>query len=64
MRVLAGGEFGCAGGDCPTLYEAEDGSLYIQGYETTDVERAGLKMPAGETLVRITPLLLENIRKG
>ncbi len=65
MRVLAGGgESNCSGGDCPTLYEADDGSLYIQGYLTSDDERAGVRVPDGETLVRISPRLLENIRKS
>lgn len=63
MRVLVGGgEQSCAGGDCPTVYEASDGTLYVQGYVTTAEEVAGIRTPAGELVVRISRELFENIK--
>ena len=60
MRILV--ETGCTGGPCPTVYEGEDGSLYVQGYIPTPAERAQISLPVGEDLVRINRELLNAIQ--
>lgn len=65
MRVLRSGDpYGCAGGTCPTVYEAADGSIYVQGYVTDDAERAQITLPPGEALVRISRELWDSLAKG
>lgn len=60
MRVIV--RSGCSGGLCPTVYEDDNGDLYVQGYVTTDAERKKIGLPEGEELVRIDRALFENIR--
>lgn len=39
------------GGDCPTIYEAPNGSIAVQGYRPSAEERAALNIPDGEDIV-------------
>ena len=60
MRILAGN--GCSGGTCPTVYEDEDGSLYVQGYDVRPETMSKVQLPHGESLVRIDRALVEAIK--
>jgi hypothetical protein len=46
----------CVGGDCPTVYATDRGTLVVQGATVTDAE--GVSVPAGETLVEVPADLL------
>jgi hypothetical protein len=50
---------------CPALYRTDQGEYYVQGYtETNPVILTQMKIPEGETVVRITPELLRMIAKA
>ena len=49
----------CAGGDCPTIYKSDRGTLVLQGY-TFDPAAAGAELPAGEQMVEIPVELIAN----
>jgi hypothetical protein len=42
----------CAGGDCPTIYQTDQGTLVIQGY-AFDAATGGVSLPPGEQMVEI-----------
>jgi hypothetical protein len=54
----------CVLGRCPTLYQSEDGSFFVQGFVVKDAKKKLPSLPAGETLVRIDPSLLKQIKKS
>lgn len=64
MRVLVKGENACGGGYCPTVYEDEDGSIYVQGYMVEPNTKARVTLPDGEDVVRISRELFEAIRQA
>jgi hypothetical protein len=44
----------CVGGDCPTVYAADQGTdLFVQGYDVTDADALVGQLPPGEHLVRV-----------
>jgi hypothetical protein len=47
----------CAGGDCPTVYQTDRGTLVIQGY-AFNAAAGGVSLPAGEQMVEIPVELL------
>lgn len=49
----------CGGGDCPTVYETDRGTLVVQGYVVQPNE-AGLTLPPGEQLVEVPIALLQD----
>ncbi|MGV9265488.1 hypothetical protein ACWDRR_12585 [Kitasatospora sp. NPDC003701] len=53
----------CEKGTCPTVYAVDGtGDLIVQGYLVTDTEALStLRLPAGETAVRIPASLLRRI---
>ncbi|MFF5084711.1 hypothetical protein ACFY36_47370 [Actinoplanes sp. NPDC000266] len=52
----------CAAGSCPTIYEAGNGSLVVQGF-TVRTQDTGIDLPDGEGLVEIpVELLAEAMR--
>lgn len=63
MRILRG-EHNCSGGTCPTVYEAEDGEIYVQGFIATSEEVSRVNLPKGEALVRISRTLWESMSRG
>lgn len=49
----------CGGGDCPTVYQTDRGTLVVQGY-AFDAMAGGVSLPPGEQMVEIpTELLVE-----
>jgi hypothetical protein len=56
-RVVTSCESG--GGNCPTVYEGDNGTLIVQG-ATVDPADAGIDVPAGEQLVKIPATLLRD----
>lgn len=63
LQILAGGDRGCAGGQCPTVYKDNDGKLYIQGYITSKEIKLAAPLGKNEELVEISPELIEAIKK-
>jgi hypothetical protein len=53
----------CAGGDCPTIYVTDRGTVVVQGYLVRP-EDAGVSIPDGEVLVEIPPGLLATAVEG
>jgi hypothetical protein len=64
MRVIHRDSWGCSGGNCPTIYESDDGQIYVQGYLSTEGEREGVELAPNEGLVRISRRLLESLSQG
>ena len=64
MKLMKLGPNGCAGGACPTIYQSEDGRIYIQGYITKLADFEKLDMPKGETLVEVNKELVDFIRQN
>jgi hypothetical protein len=60
MRIISGE---CSGGVCPTVYEDDNGDIYVQGFVAPDARRR-LKVPDGEDVVRINRELFESLRAG
>jgi hypothetical protein len=50
---------GCAGGECPTIYMSDRGTLVLQGY-IFDPATAGAEIPAGEQMIEVPVELLAN----
>lgn len=61
MRLVAKSD-NCTGGECPTVWQSEDGAFYIQGYTVNSLEMAGVHVPDGEAFVRIDVGLLNAIK--
>jgi hypothetical protein len=53
----------CGGGDCPTVYRSDRGTLIVQGYDF-DSATAGVALPAGERMVEIPAELLADYLKA
>jgi hypothetical protein len=50
---------------CPALYRTDQGEYYVQGYTETNPDVLGqMKIPQGETVVRITTELLRMIAEA
>lgn len=47
----------CGGGECPTVYRTDRGTLVVQGY-SFEPGHAGVAVPAGEQMVEIPAELL------
>jgi hypothetical protein len=47
----------CGGGECPTVYRTDRGTLVVQGY-AFEPALAGMEVPAGERMVEIPVELL------
>ena len=61
VRKLAGD---CKGGDCPTVYATDRGTLVIQGYILAPAAVRQLTLPGGESAVEVpAELLLEAARR-
>lgn len=59
LKVLA--DDGCGGGPCPTLYQDENGRVYIQGYFVNKDISNQVNLDNDETLVEVNEELLRNI---
>ena len=47
-------------GDCPTVYETDEGTLVVQGWKVLDADAlAEMKLPEHETAVEIPRSLLQ-----
>jgi hypothetical protein len=55
MKLLAG----CDDGNCPKVYETENGDYVVQGYTVAPAELGDL--PAGESAVQIPRALLAEL---
>ena len=61
VRKLTGD---CRGGDCPTVYVTDRGTLVVQGYVLDPVAVRQLALPSGESAVEVpAELLLEAARQ-
>src|SRR5213595_2167688 len=47
----------CGGGECPTVYKTDRGTLVVQGY-TFEPGHAGVTLPSGEQMIEIPVELL------
>jgi hypothetical protein len=47
----------CGGGECPTVYKTDRGTLVVQGY-TFPPAQAGMAIPLGEQMVEIPAELI------
>lgn len=63
MKLITKSEM-CVKKRCPSLYQDEDGSFYIQGYIVKDALKKLRTLPDGETLVRIDASLIKNIKES
>lgn len=63
LQIIAGGEGGCAGGVCPTVYKSNNGKYYIQGYIVQQEIKNITSLGVDEDLVEISPELIEAIKK-
>lgn len=65
-KIVSNGRRGpltnCASGNCPSLWQDDEGGIYIQGYVVPRAIKQKAAVPAGESLVKIDPALLKNIR--
>lgn len=52
----------CGGGECPTVYQTDRGTLIVQGY-AFDSAVAGVALPPGEQMVEIPTELLADYLK-
>lgn len=54
----------CSGGECPTVYRTDRGTLVVQGY-TFEPSNAGVSLPSGEQMVEIpVDLITEYLRSS
>ncbi len=61
VRKLAGD---CKGGDCPTVYATDRGTLVIQGYVLDPAADGALTLPNGESAVEVPmELIVEAARQ-
>ncbi len=56
LRLIGGS--GCGNGPCPAVYETENGTIVVQGFDVDSVQ-SGLEMPPGESAVEIPRYILE-----
>ena len=49
----------CSGGECPTVYKTNRGTLVVQGY-AFEPGHAGVSLPAGEQMVEIPVELIKD----
>jgi len=63
MQLIAKSEF-CRRRNCPKLFRDEKGVYYVQGYTVSNAKQKVPDMPKGETLIRIDPSLLRQIKKA
>jgi hypothetical protein len=53
----------CSGGECPTIYMSDRGTLVLQGY-IFDPAAAGAEIPAGEQMIEVpVELLADYVRR-
>ena len=51
----------CNGGGCPAAIITDNGDAFVQGYNLSQEEEAGLGQPDGESFVRIPLATLKKI---
>lgn len=52
----------CNSGMCPTLYQDEQGRVFVQGNKLTQSERTELGIPEHEEVVELAPELINYLR--
>lgn len=62
VRLKLVAETNCGNGPCPALYETENGTIVVQGFQF-DPALVGLELPPGEMVVEIPKFLLERALK-
>jgi hypothetical protein len=60
MKLTFVGGTGCSTGPCPAVYETENQTFVIQGFEV-DPAKAGITLPPGELMVEIPRYVLEQV---
>ncbi len=53
MKIVRKLDNGCKGGDCPTVYVTDRGTLVIQGYVLDPSAVRQLTLPTGESAVEV-----------
>ncbi|MDA8172093.1 MAG: hypothetical protein M0Z48_09755 [Nitrospiraceae bacterium] len=61
VSILVEGD--CGGKNCPAIYRASDGRIFVQGFVTPDEIRNQVEMASNEALVEINADLLKNLSK-
>jgi hypothetical protein len=61
LKVIARDSDKCGGRPCPTLYRADDGRVFVQGYIVSPDVLSAAEPPRGETVVEISQKLLDQI---
>lgn len=56
-------DWNCLGGKCPTVFQGSDGEIYVQGYVVPEELKSVAKRASHEDIVRISPALLDAIKK-
>ncbi|WP_394622286.1 hypothetical protein JNUCC0626_49355 [Lentzea sp. JNUCC 0626] len=60
MKLRQIGGSGCGNGPCPAVYETENGTIVVQGFNV-DGPLVGLDLPPGESAVEIPRYILERV---
>ncbi|SDH19083.1 hypothetical protein SAMN05216553_117134 [Lentzea fradiae] len=63
MKLTLIGGSGCGNGPCPAVYETENDTIVVQGFDV-DAQRSGLEFPPGESAVEIPRYILERVFRG
>lgn len=52
----------CSGGTCPTVYNDEEGRIFLQGNKVNPEQTEGVAIAPHEGVVELDPSLLEYLR--
>lgn len=52
----------CSSGSCPTLYQDDQGRVFVQGSKLADSARTGIAIAGHEDVVELSPELVEYLR--
>jgi hypothetical protein len=44
---------GCAGGDCPTVYQTDRNTFIVQGYKLSNEDKEGINFKSDEDLIEV-----------
>lgn len=52
----------CGGGTCPTIYQGENGRIFLQGNKVTEEQKQSIAIAPHEGVVELDPSLLEFLK--